>query len=140
MPRELHKKLSEYHPLPLTDLVKIESKTLREYRLKPSVALLPGKRYEVLRGGGLKEIPSLKGIHVEPCTTHSDYRSIPFIERTGKSVFGSQLSQHPPTQIILDILNHRFVPYGLALSSDPLKLAILASYKHSYPIALCDEE
>lgn len=139
-PRELHKKLSEYHPLPLTELVKIESKTLKEYRLKPSVALLPGKRYEIQRNGGLKEIPSLKGINVESYTTHSDYRAVPFIERTGKSTFGSQLQLHPPTEVILDILNHRFVPYGLALSSDPLKLAILSSYRHSYPIALADEQ
>ena len=82
IPREIHPKLSTYHPLPLTDLVKLESKTLKEYRLKPSFALLPGKRYELLKQGGLKEVAPLKGIQVERYETHNDYRSIPFVERT----------------------------------------------------------
>ena len=37
--------------------------------------------------------------------------------------------------ILLDLLNHRFLPFALASASDPLKAAILSSNDHRYRIA-----
>ena len=39
---------------------------------------------------------------------------------------------------MLDLLNHRFLPFGLASANDPLKAAILSSNDHRYRIAFKD--
>ncbi|MCA9377399.1 hypothetical protein KC711_00565 [Candidatus Peregrinibacteria bacterium] len=82
IPREIDEGLSSFHPLPLSRIASIESQTLKRQRLsKSSSALLPGKRYELMKNSGLKEIPTIKSIKVEPYRTKSEYKHLSFLER-----------------------------------------------------------
>ena len=82
IPREIDEGLSNFHPLPLSRIASVESQILKGQKLpKSSFALLPGKRYELMKNSGLKEIPTIKSIKVEPYRTKSEYKNLSFLER-----------------------------------------------------------
>jgi hypothetical protein len=136
IPREIDEGLSNFHPLPLSRVASVESQTLKGQKLpKSSFALLPGKRYELMKNSGLKEIPTIKSIKVELYRTKSEHKHLSFLERLPWPAFVSESGESIDDDILLDLLNHRFLPFALASASDPLKSAILSSNDHRYRIA-----
>ena len=136
IPREIDEGLSNFHPLPLSRVASVESQTLKGQKLpKSSFALLPGKRYELMKNSWLKEIPTIKSIKVELYRTKSEHKHLSFLERLPWPAFVSERGESIDNDILLDLLNHRFLPFALASASDPLKAAILSSNDHRYRIA-----
>ena len=136
IPREIDEGLSNFHPLPLSRVASVESQTLKGQKLpKSSFALLPGKRYELMKNSWLKEIPTIKSIKVELYRTKSEHKHLSFLERLPWPAFVSERGESIDNDILLDLLNHRFLPFALASASDPFKAAILSSNDHRYRIA-----
>ncbi len=136
IPREIDEGLSNFHPLPLSRVASVESQTLKGQKLpKSSFALLPGKRYELMKNSWLKEIPTIKSIKVELYRTKSEHKHLSFLERLPWPAFASEREESIDDDVLLDLLNHRFLPFALASASDPLKAAILSSNDHRYRIA-----
>ena len=136
-PSKADPELSKVQPLPLADLVAWERESAaRTGRNFPQHALVPGKTYELSKGGALAETDPLPGLvfgHPLPPADNAvaarrTYRAGP-MDPSPRDAAAQEA-------LVLDLLQHRFLPYWLGHADRPFKNAILGKTNRAYVVAV----